>query len=88
MTSTTTSGSSEELGAPTFMDMAGHSLGATGAPGEVTKLATFGTVAAPIVVAVGLGDEPGGSAPAPETLRRGTGAANLDARSVRIRDDG
>ncbi|BCJ51195.1 hypothetical protein Asp14428_26700 [Actinoplanes sp. NBRC 14428] len=50
-------------------------LGATGAPGEVTKLATLGTVAAPLIVAVGLGDEPPGSAPAPETLRRGTGAA-------------
>jgi leucyl aminopeptidase len=50
-------------------------LGASGAPGEVTKLATLGTVAAPLVVAVGLGDEPSGSAPDPETLRRGTGAA-------------
>jgi leucyl aminopeptidase len=50
-------------------------LGATGAAGEVTKLATLGTIAAPLVVAVGLGDEPSGSAPAPETLRRGTGAA-------------
>ncbi|MGK5684708.1 leucyl aminopeptidase [Actinoplanes sp. URMC 104] len=50
-------------------------LGASGAPGEVTKLATLGTIAAPLVVAVGLGDEPSGSAPAPETLRRGAGAA-------------
>jgi leucyl aminopeptidase len=50
-------------------------LGATGAPGEVTKLATLGTVTAPLVVAVGLGDEPSGSAPAEETLRRGAGAA-------------
>ncbi|MGX6601751.1 leucyl aminopeptidase [Micromonosporaceae bacterium Da 78-11] len=50
-------------------------LGASGAPGEVTKLATLGTIAAPLVVAVGLGDEPSGSAPALETLRRGTGAA-------------
>jgi leucyl aminopeptidase len=50
-------------------------LGATGAPGEVIKLATLGTIAAPLVVAVGLGDEPSGSAPATETLRRGTGAA-------------
>src|SRR4029453_11229046 len=50
-------------------------LGATGAQGEVTKLATLGTVAAPLVLAVGLGDEPSGSAPATETLRRGTGAA-------------
>jgi leucyl aminopeptidase len=50
-------------------------LGATGAPGEVTKLATLGTVTAPLIVAVGLGDEPSGSAPKTETLRRGTGAA-------------
>ncbi|HEU4346640.1 MAG TPA: leucyl aminopeptidase [Actinoplanes sp.] len=50
-------------------------LGATGSPGEVTKLATLGTVSAPLVVAVGLGDEPSRSAPEPETLRRGTGAA-------------
>jgi leucyl aminopeptidase len=50
-------------------------LGATGAPGEVTKLATLGTVAAPLVVAVGLGDEPRGSAPDLEVLRRGAGAA-------------
>jgi leucyl aminopeptidase len=50
-------------------------LGATGAAGEVTKLATLGTISAPLVVAVGLGDEPSGSAPEPEKLRRGTGAA-------------
>src|ERR1700752_3761787 len=50
-------------------------LGATGARGEVTKLATLGTIAAPLVVAVGLGDEPSGSAPDTETMRRGTGAA-------------
>jgi leucyl aminopeptidase len=46
-------------------------LGATGAPGEVTKLATLGTIPAPLVVAVGLGAEPA----APETLRRSAGAA-------------
>jgi leucyl aminopeptidase len=50
-------------------------LGATGARGEVTKLATLGTVTAPLIVAVGLGDEPSGSAPDTEILRRGTGAA-------------
>jgi leucyl aminopeptidase len=50
-------------------------LGASGAPGEVTKLATLGTITAPLLVAVGLGDEPSGSAPDLETLRRGTGAA-------------
>ncbi|MGW1453278.1 M17 family peptidase N-terminal domain-containing protein, partial [Micromonospora sp. NPDC002411] len=50
-------------------------LGATGGPGEVVKLATLGTVTAPLVVAVGLGPEPSGAAPAPETLRRAAGAA-------------
>ncbi|MEV4664377.1 leucyl aminopeptidase [Micromonospora echinofusca] len=50
-------------------------LGATGGPGEVIKLATLGTVTAPVVVAVGLGPEPTGAAPAPETLRRAAGAA-------------
>ncbi|HEX6873259.1 MAG TPA: leucyl aminopeptidase [Micromonosporaceae bacterium] len=33
-------------------------LGATGAPGEVTKLATLGTVTAPVIAAVGLGQAP------------------------------
>jgi leucyl aminopeptidase len=50
-------------------------LGATGATGEVTKLATLGAVTAPLVVAVGLGPEPTGAAPAPETLRRAAGSA-------------
>jgi leucyl aminopeptidase len=50
-------------------------LGATGAPGEVIKLATLGTITAPLVVAVGLGAEPAGAAPVPELLRRGAGAA-------------
>ena len=50
-------------------------LGATGATGEVTKLASLGTVTAPLVLAVGLGPEPTGAAPAPETLRRAAGAA-------------
>ena len=50
-------------------------LGATGSVGEVTKLATFGTITAPLVVAVGLGPEPDGAAPPTETLRRGAGAA-------------
>ncbi|MFB9236186.1 leucyl aminopeptidase [Plantactinospora siamensis] len=50
-------------------------LGATGAPGEVTKLATLGTVTAPVVLAVGLGPEPSGAAPAPEALRRAAGGA-------------
>jgi leucyl aminopeptidase len=50
-------------------------LGASGSPGEVTKLATLGTITAPVLVAVGLGPEPTGAAPDPETLRRATGAA-------------
>lgn len=50
-------------------------LGATGAAGEVTKLATLGAITAPLVVAVGLGPEPAGAAPDPEVLRRGAGAA-------------
>ncbi|MDG4765124.1 leucyl aminopeptidase [Solwaraspora sp. WMMD406] len=50
-------------------------LGATGSPGEVVKLATLGTIGPPLLVAIGLGPEPAGAAPAPETLRRATGAA-------------
>ncbi len=50
-------------------------LGATGAAGEVTKLATMGVISAPVLVAVGLGAEPTGAAPAAETLRRAAGAA-------------
>ena len=50
-------------------------LGATGATGEVTKLATLGTITAPVLVAVGLGAEPTGAAPAPDTLRKATAAA-------------
>ena len=52
-----------------------HRLGATGAAGEVTKLASFGAVNAPIVAAVGLGTEPTGAAVPAETLRRGAGSA-------------
>ncbi len=50
-------------------------LGATGAAGEVTKLATLGTITAPLVVAVGLGPEPAGALPPAETLRRAAGTA-------------
>jgi leucyl aminopeptidase len=63
-------------------------LGATGAAGEVTKLATFGAINAPVLAAVGLGAEPvhdesteagpisskNDAVPA-ETLRRAAGAA-------------
>jgi leucyl aminopeptidase len=50
-------------------------LGATGTPGEVVKLATLGTITAPVLAAVGLGPEPAGAAPPAETLRRAAGAA-------------
>lgn len=50
-------------------------LGASGAAGEVTKVATLGTVTAPLVVAVGLGAEPTGALPGTETLRRAAAAA-------------
>jgi leucyl aminopeptidase len=69
-------------------------LGATGAPGEVTKLATLGTITAPVVAAVGLGPEPTGAAPPPETLRRASGAsiralagAGMVALSLPLPDD-
>ncbi|HEX6970053.1 MAG TPA: leucyl aminopeptidase [Micromonosporaceae bacterium] len=48
-------------------------LGATGATGEVTKVATLGAVNAPLVAAVGLGTESGGAG-ASETLRRAAGS--------------
>jgi len=50
-------------------------LGATGEAGEVTKIATGGRLAAPLIVAVGIGAD-GGDAPIePEALRRAAGAA-------------
>ena len=49
-------------------------LGATGEAGEVTKIATGGRLAAPLIVAVGIGAD--GDAPVePEVLRRAAGAA-------------
>ncbi|GAA2577635.1 leucyl aminopeptidase [Actinomadura fulvescens] len=45
-------------------------LGATGKAGEVTKVPTLGAVSASVIVAVGLGDDPG-----VEELRRAAGAA-------------
>jgi leucyl aminopeptidase len=51
-------------------------LGATGAPGEVTKLATLGTLPAPVIAAVGLGPVPSDpAAPAPDVLRRAAASA-------------
>jgi leucyl aminopeptidase len=50
-------------------------LGASGKPDEITKIATSGKLAAPVIVAVGLGPVADGEAPGPEALRRGAGAA-------------
>jgi leucyl aminopeptidase len=50
-------------------------LGATGKPGEITKLTSGGQLAAPLVLAVGLGDLDGsGPLATAEALRRGAGA--------------
>jgi leucyl aminopeptidase len=50
-------------------------LGATGAVGEVTKLATLGTVSAPVIAAVGLGPVPEDGNTPGETLRRAAASA-------------
>jgi leucyl aminopeptidase len=51
-------------------------LGATGETGEVTKIATGGRLAAPLIAAVGIGAADSGDAPIePEVLRRAAGAA-------------
>ncbi len=50
-------------------------LGAAGKQDEITKLATGGKLAAPLIVAVGLGAAPDGDGPGAEALRRGAGAA-------------
>ena len=51
-------------------------LGATGEAGEVTKIPTGGRLAAPLVVAAGIGGPEGWDAAIdPETLRRAAGAA-------------
>ncbi|MBV9098716.1 MAG: leucyl aminopeptidase [Frankiaceae bacterium] len=51
-------------------------VGATGKAGEVTKLATLGATTAPMLVAVGLGEQPAkGKRWNGETLRRAVGAA-------------
>jgi len=49
-------------------------LGATGGEDEVTKLATFGALKAPVVAAAGLGKSDG--APSAEVVRRAAGAAS------------
>ena len=51
-------------------------LGATGAAGEVTKLATLGTISAPVIAAVGLGPaQNNGRGIATDTLRAAAAAA-------------
>jgi leucyl aminopeptidase len=50
-------------------------LGATGKAGEVTRIASAGQLAAPLIAAVGLGEPPDGSAFDAEALRAGAGAA-------------
>ena len=50
-------------------------LGATGEAGEVTKIPTFGKVAAPVIVAAGLGAPAEGASYDGEVLRRAAGAA-------------
>ncbi|HKA97530.1 MAG TPA: leucyl aminopeptidase [Streptosporangiaceae bacterium] len=51
-------------------------LGATGEAGEVTKIATGGRLAAPLIAAVGIGAADSSDAPIePEVLRRAAGAA-------------
>ena len=60
-------------------------LGATGKAEEITKIPTGGRLATPVVVAVGLGQEPGMAGPGSaerlaylERLRRAAGAAARD----------
>jgi leucyl aminopeptidase len=50
-------------------------LGATGAVGEVTKLATLGTISAPVIAAVGLGPVAENGSTPTEMLRRATASA-------------
>ncbi len=63
-------------------------LGATGKPEEMAKVPTAGRLAAPVIVAVGLGPEPKGSSQDDEErqaylerLRRGAGAATRELTS-------
>jgi leucyl aminopeptidase len=58
------------------LESALQALGATGRPGEITRLASLGATAAPAIVAVGLGDAPGkGERYDAEAIRRAAGAA-------------
>lgn len=49
-------------------------LGASGGAGEVTKLATLGTITAPVIAAVGLGPVPDEAGVPADTLRRAVAA--------------
>ncbi|MDP9432255.1 MAG: leucyl aminopeptidase [Actinomycetota bacterium] len=63
---------------------AATALGATGAAGQVHRIATMGALSAPLVVCAGLGDVPAqGGRFAAETLRRATGAAVRELAGTR-----
>jgi leucyl aminopeptidase len=59
-------------------------LAATGTVGEVTKIATFGTVAAPVVAAVGLGKLPASGTPDPRWRRAAASAVRALAGSADV----
>ncbi len=61
-------------------------LGATGAPEEVTKIASAGALTAPVIVAAGLGEISGDPLADAEALRRAAGCAvrSLAGRVARI----
>ena len=60
-------------------------LGATGALGEVTKLATLGTVSAPVIAAVGLGPVPeDGQTPSDNVRRAAASAVRALAGSAKV----
>jgi leucyl aminopeptidase len=61
-------------------------LGASGEPGEVTWTVSGGALAAPLIVAAGLGAAPDGGEPDAEALRRAAGAAvrSLAGKARRI----
>ncbi|MGC5011166.1 leucyl aminopeptidase [Streptosporangium sp. DT93] len=67
-------GLDEALGGRLATTLAG--MGAKGAPGEISKIPTFGALTAPLLVAVGLGEAPAdGAGHDAEVLRRAAGTA-------------
>jgi leucyl aminopeptidase len=60
-------------------------LGATGSQDEVTRVVSGGNVAAPLVVAVGMGEGNGDAQAAAESLRRAAGAAVRSLAGPRTR---